>query len=305
MANSEFDSEAWLKRYGRCIQQYLMPRTVPIMIYDGEAGPHPPQSQGTGVLVRLRNRYFALTAGHCVEDCIPKGRKVYVGISSAPHRFCPTIARRNYVVAPKGTVDFGYIEFHSTDAITMEAKYSVFSGESRIDIRPPANAGEGDEWVIVAGYPYEEAKNTSQYLAMRFMIALTQVAREDEPPAAAVTQLLDGFSAVDLLLPPGNMVSPMPGQFQQAEPTSFSGVSGGGCWSLDVSADPDEWSINDKPRLCAIHTGTSTPVEEEEYAILRQVPVVYHLRMIAHDYPDLTADLEKQWPEIGDVKRFA
>ncbi len=287
----------------RAISEFVRPRTMPILVYKGEPGPQSRKALGTGVPVTLQNRHFILTAGHFVSDFTEPGVEVYLNISASPHRFKPQLASTNFVLRDPGTVDFGYIELHSRDASTIEAKMGVFSGADRIDLEIRAQeVNEPADWVIVAGYPLAEAKEEAQALTSRFLVAFTKISRETERPAN-VPPVPQDLRVLDVWLPRGHIVSPMPGQFEAAAPTSYSfgGVSGGGCWLARINQDSENWSPTCL-RLCGIHAGTWDPeMINDERGFLREVSLVHHLRMIAEDFPELSSFLLARWPEINEV----
>ena len=296
-------SEEWIRRNHRTIQEFLSPRTAPLLIFDSGAC-RDPVSRGSGVLVELGGRHFILTAGHCVAAGVAAGRMVCLPISTlniadgsrlVPKPLFVKIVKSNYVSKDEGTVDFGYFELDPDSAGTMKAKFYIFTGIGRIIVRG-RSATQGDEWVLVIGYPGDEARVTVRAYQARAMLAFTLVAAEDELPEVHGR---DDFSSLDLLLPPECIVSPMPGELEQAEPSSFGGVSGGGCWLVDISLDPEHWTIDNKPSLCAIHAGTG--IEKGRDFFLREVPIAYHLRMLADDYPDLAPKIHACWPEIANV----
>lgn len=303
MRQSSFDSEQWLRRYCRDIQDFLQRRTVALLVYKGEPGPGKIESRGTGVLVRVGDRHFILTAGHCVAGCVAPGRRTYIPISAAgrgisQEQFSPTLAKWNYVAKHKGTVDYGYLELSNQSASTIAAKIPIFAGENSVAARRPSTT-EPDEWVLVAGYPAEEAKTTDRVYVARFMFALTLSARKEELPEDHAKPP-NGFQVIDSWLPSDSVVSPVAGEFHSVEASSFRGASGGGCWTVDVSIDPKRWTADTKPSLCAIHASTLV-TEGEGDDMLREVPIVYHLRMIADDYPELSPDMHKRWPEIANL----
>lgn len=256
------------------------------------------------MLVELGSHHFVLTAGHCVAKGVADGRMVCLPISTwnlevgsrlMPKPLVARIVNYNYVSTDEGTVDFGYLELDPRNASTMKAKFYIFTGSKRIVVRRRSTT-QGDEWVLVIGYPGAEAKITDHAYQSRVMLALTLVAAENELPK--VTSRGD-FESLDLLLPPECIVSPVPGELEQAEPSSFGGVSGGGCWVVDISTNPEKWTIDHIPSLCAIHAGTG--IEKGQDFFLREVPIAYHLRMVADDYPDLASEMNARWPELANV----
>lgn len=148
-------------------------------------------------------------------------------------------------------------------------------------------------------YPRTEAVSTSEYYLARFQFAFTrpvpiQVLPEEipEPPSP--------FEVVDAWLPPDGTVSPVAGEFELADASSFRGVSGGGCWKMDVANDPRSWKRNTKPTLSATHVSTIVTGDDTD-DVLRQVPVAYHPRMIADDYPDLPPRICERWSGLAEV----
>lgn len=290
--------EEWVSRNGPAIRDFVQPKTIPLLVFDGEVGPQRLTERLTGVLVELGGRHFVLTAGHCVKACraaknvvvpIVAGWEVEDAIRLGP-KLEPKFLNSNSAIKGEGTEDFGYLELNPETALTMEAK--VFSFTSRITVRSAPNTSQRDEWVIVAGYPRAIAHRAERSDEARFMIAFTLVARKEELPEESGAP--EGFATLDLLVPENSVETEDGTVFMPTQPASFQGVSGGGCWTLDVSRDAADWTSDNKPSLCAIHTG------HMEGKLLREVPIGYHLRLLADDHPDLAPELNARWPELKD-----
>ena len=303
MEESSFDSDHWLRLHCRDIVDFLQRRTVALLVFHGEPGPENLESRASGVLVRLGEHHFVLTAGHCVKGCVAQDRTIIIPISDAgrgsPHeRFSPVVSKSNYVAKDEGVVDYGYLELAAESASMMTARVLIFTGERRVAVRRPFATGP-DEWLLVAGYPRDEAKSTERTYLARFMFAFTLVVEKEAVPTDP-PKPPNGFEVIDSWLPQDGVASPSAGQFQSAKPSAFQGVSGGGCWIINTSIAPSDWTEITKPSLCGIHASTLT-TEGKGDDILREVPVANHLRMIADDYPELSTYIYERWPEVANV----
>jgi len=302
MSERGFTTTEWIDRNGGGLRDRIQPKTVPLLILTNPESPKV-ENRLSGVLVGLGPRHFVLTAGHCVEKCIDKRNRVVIPVVDWPaedaYRLSPVLKpdflNSNLINVDPGTVDYGYLEFHPQSASTLGAKRYEFN--TRISPWKAPEFHGADSWVAVAGYPIDIAQTTEGSDQSRFMITPTLVAREEE--LAGVGELPEGFDVLDLLLPQDALESPDGLAFVPAEPTSHHGVSGGGCWTLDVSKDVASWTDQDRPSLCAIHAGHTEEADGNQ--ILREVPISYHLRMIADDYPDLASDLYERWPQLAAV----
>ena len=297
-----FASDVWLRRHAHTFRDFVQPRTTPMFISEGEVdSTQSPLTFGSGVLVHLGQRYFLFTAGHCVAECRLPGRVVYLGITHRQrHKFRLPVANTQYVRTPDGTVDYGYIEIAPVDAKTIERNSMVFSGVHRIELRDPEPRSD-DDWLVVAGYPAEAYLNNEEarLVTARFLVGLTLVKRHDALPEH-IAPPPPGYQVFDLWLPPEQVDSPDPNTHEDAEPIKFGGVSGGGCWEVDLEVPPDKWSPDQKPKLCGIHAATidveKRDVDGNKHYLLREVSVRHHLELIAKDYADLRELIYQTWP---------
>jgi len=67
---------------------------------------------------------------------------------------------------------------------------------------------------------------------------------------------------------------------------SLSGMSGGGCWTVEMDRKTKQLKL----ALCAVHTATQLPK-------LRQTPMVHHLQLLAGVSSAMKEKVAKLWPE--------
>ena len=149
---------------------------------------------------------------------------------------------------------------------------------------------------MIAGFParlIEHEPGQYRSTLLRFPIDLAQLACKQERPA------FSQLAAFEIQVPDDRLVSDRMNPDRPPAPLpDFGGVSGGPCWSLTPSNGSDP-----RRELVALHVGSGNSSNEfySRTRVLREMPISYHLRLIAEDYPDLRENIYKRFPTLESV----
>jgi hypothetical protein len=251
-----------------------------------------PELMGTGVYVRLQNRFFILSAGHVVALIQSGMDKVSLPIATHATKFRPNIIRAER----RKFIDAGYLEIHKHDANTILAKAGVFMSPKRIEVMTREQLLTQRDSFVLGGYPGANAEQPGQ---QRFAVGLRYfVATPPDIPNHTWLPNNDGTNVLNLGMPSENEEIESFLEGHTVMVPALRGVSGGGCWRAHAECSP--WNV-DLMKLVGIHVGTVPgPHGAEPARFAHEVLVGYHLRQIYDESPDLHAEILQNWPNIAD-----
>ena len=251
---------------------------------------------GSGVLVKIGERLFIITAGHCAEEC----RRAYatvVAVSTARHSM-DLEAIRIGAAYDKGTErDFGYIELSPILESTLDLQRHYFLRPASIMVAPPDDLAVRD-WMVLAGFPVERRRlgGTPRFQCGHTFV-MTVVAGQGRTIACPKEASAPEIRFIDLFGRAGTEERAVGPDLPVTAP-SLSGVSGGSCWRSFESDYRDAWRPSDM-RLIGIHAGT-IPGEEPNTYFAREILIGHHLALIAREYPDVRDFILERWPSVAD-----
>lgn len=281
-----FARRRFLMSVGPTISQRLGFFTVPLGFLPGTRDGERPSGFGSGVLVRLMDRYFVMTAGHCTK-CI--GAKVLIAIARhvpRAHRFEAPVRRVNSIKTGNG-LDCGYVELEARDAITIESSARVFASERTIQVLAPQRLISDFEWLTFAGYPYAfytehpERNVTGIRLTYIHGAPSGKIGTPENPSAP----LVDGINYVDLAVPQETTLAAEDDGRRIVGLPFLGGISGGGCWKPNLANEP--WTPDQYKLIGTVVAGHSAGIGSKYASHFRVILIAHHLKMIADDYPEL------------------
>ncbi|WCM23171.1 hypothetical protein NDK50_35050 [Paraburkholderia bryophila] len=129
------------------LQERLQYFTVPILRFRGTA-PYP-DFAGSGVLLKMADVCFVLTAGHCVQGDF---ERTALGVRNRAHRFEFKPVTKNFInTETRG--DFGYFQVSSDQAATIEAGNRVFLSERSVEVLSAEEHEALGDFYALGGYP--------------------------------------------------------------------------------------------------------------------------------------------------------
>lgn len=264
----------------------------------------------SSVAVHIKDKYFFLTAGHCIEDYVRPDGSTYPlfalisrnnsPASSTAGLFECIAAKQNKVVNREKGMDIGYIEVPSVVASAIQRQSKLFLPETRIEVMTSAGYRIEHRPIMLYGYP--ESKIVVDGLT-RTVNPISVFYKNPEPkeykaseytvaPAAGV-EVID-FAVSD----DANIYTGIAGSeplVTLANIPDLKGASGCGWWYLpnDFSG---QWNASNL-RLIALHFGRLKP-NGFPRTVHRAIMVGHHLQLIAHDYPDLAEHIFSRWTAV-------
>jgi len=289
-----------LAHHGSAISEFTKPFSVAIMMHDGVINTESYRSNGTGVLVRIQDKYFIFTAGHCVKDIEEKGYSIVLPVEQSRSLFCPNIVKTKYIYEGKNKeFDYGFIEITKQNAILMESKVRIFMSLDRIEVLKRDDLLQCNDWFVISGFPYEEIEKDNSGIDVRFFHAT--IKKSESKTAGISDSAIDlGEHTLDLLISVDDVYSNVTGNFEESFIPCLAGMSGGGCWKTNLYPDPYEWDTS-RLRLVASHCGTFSNqvlVNEKPHIFIREMPLGHHLHLICTEYEDLAKEIFDRWPYI-------
>jgi len=274
--------DAVLFKMGNEIDKHVSNYTVPIVFFDGDLCKETFRGNGSGILVRIKNKYFILTAGHCIHDS--NGLNKILIIDDKPHRFKPEIIKSNYIFNKISGMDWGYFEITKHDADTILSKKKVFLNYENILITNKETLRKENDWLIINGYPGALVNSLDTHTNFQALFVISTLAGVGCAPESILEQ--NDFS-FDIWTPKEGNVDVTTDKYNDAVMEKLSGSSGGGCWKADVRPYPEKWSLS-KLKLIGIYIGSCEKIiENENHLFYRSILISNHLKMIADDYPEL------------------
>lgn len=298
--NNEQDVVLLRSEQANELQQTLVLHTVPLYFFRGSTRDGRCSSSGSGVLVKLGGRYFILTAGHCVREAgAASTDAIVLGMKMGAHRFEPNLQSRGDSLAQG--IDVGYFEVPPADGAIIESSGTrVFLSENSLCIASGDDLHEQNDWMVISGYPSAMINgDKSRNPGARMLVYSTTIAGTGEAPESRLNPKA-GRDEVDLWIPQKGNVDTLSEAQQTMTVPELRGSSGGGCWKAGVRPHQDKpWDVR-SIRLVGIHTGScdSMQIGAETHTFAREHLLAHFLRLIAHDYPDLSPHISEKWPDL-------
>lgn len=245
----------------------------------------------SSVAMRIGDRFFLLTAGHCVRDA--EGRIVTAVISRREaHLYTPRLERRGSHYVENDLPDMGYFEVPAVHAQEMASRSVFFCSLERAQVPLGPLVGNNSGWPIIVGFPargVQETNSGHSLIESRIPIDPGMItARFGENPTASPARFV-GFwfgmqmdSFADIYADQAS-VSP----FTIDE---FGGMSGGPLWFADPQTR----------RMELGGTFVGHIHREERRIDIGFTPIAWHLRLIAEDYPELAETIYAAHPGVRD-----
>lgn len=287
-------------------QNHLRLYSIPLFLYDTD-NPSGKERIGmfSSVAVRIKDRYFFFTAGHCVDDYLNDGKpyNLYALVSNNNSQASTTAglmkcipARENKIVEQERGMDIGYFEIPPVTVTAIQTQNKLFLPEHRLEVMKSSDYRRGLRPVMLYGYPEERLLSSGK---VRTVNAISLMYKDAEAKQFTVSEYpvapADGVNVIDFA------VTEEANQFtgnSEEEATShvitinsLTGASGCGWWYLPK--EEDKWDPS-QLRLIATHFGRLKP-KNFPRTVHRAVMIGHHLKLIAQDYPDLKEHIESTW----------
>lgn len=245
------------------------------------------------VPIKIGDRCFLLTAGHCLDDAVrmQDGRQWLLGaplVRTSDHDEIVSATnipmRVGGVSAATGMVDAGVAEVFAVN----EESESLFATAAvpldLIRVVTSAQLGE-DRHVVITGYPGEASTGIGGTMLTPMCCAgLVADGLEEPAPFPQRTWRIDVALPLDRVRNAYGAAGSLP---------SLAGVSGGGYW------------IDDDGALLLVGTHAASVDDEhvlgsERYRFAFGSTLHPHLGIIAQACPDLRDEIFQRWPSVKD-----
>ncbi|MEB2485492.1 hypothetical protein SB397_07900 [Burkholderia multivorans] len=279
--------------HGRELQERLRYFTVPILRFHG-AAPYP-DFVGSGVLLKIADLRFILTAGHCVKGDFAL---TVLGVRDQPHRFELKPASQNFVYsATRG--DFGYFQVSSEQAAAIEAGNRIFLNEKSVEVLSAEEHAVLGDFYALGGYPKDMYNRKNEATGSSFLVYSTTMAGGAHAPASTLARGDDRRREFHVWIPQQGNVNTLTTEHAPATLCDFHGASGGGWWATHMNRP--EWHATNV-KLIGTHGGSSQDLTASDDGLLHKFSRVSlignHLALIARDFPTLREYLYATWPSV-------
>ena len=277
--------------WGEEICTFLAYYTVPIFFLAADMN-FDKAGIGSGVLVKIAERLFILTAGHCAQDY--RTGQTAIGVAKdEPHRFTPQISRLNWRFDEQRGIDFGYVEVPALHERTFSSRSKLFMSPKRILVETPEQLRRDKDRMVVAGYPNAMTQSSASTRhgthGYEFFYNSTIIAGTGNAMPSTLPPPCPGMQTIDLSVVREGQINTTSGDFEEMQIPTFPGVSGGGCWRSCFEAG-GTWEPS-QMKLVGLHVGS-----DDRFA--REVLVGHHLRLVAEDYAELQSTIYSTWPAL-------
>lgn len=288
--------DAVIFRAGRAPERYVRHHTVAMIHLAGSDPSLQIVGGGTGVLVQIEDRFFVLSAGHCIEP-LERASHTALIIQRGKHRF--TVKPIRFQYRNTATEDFGFMEVSQDNADKIQLREKLFLTAD--DVEPVQLSGV-DDWFVVSGYPvaHSDIQLSRRRLGAAHLAIVTTPAGCPPAPETTIAGTKSGSHLLSLWIPPSGILNLSSGRLgPEVSVPPLRGMSGGGCWRAHARPNPTGWDVS-RMRLCAIHEGSldSEFSDEAGNRFTRAVSVSCHLHLIAQHYPGLVAAIGGNWPAL-------
>lgn len=280
--------------HGPELQSRLQPFTVPILRC--RPGATFPDEVGSGVLLKIGDQRFVVTAGHCVAGNFDR---IFLGVRDYKHRFELQPLRQNYVVnEPRG--DFGYYQIAPKQAIDIEAGNRAFLSERSVEVLSAAEHAAAGDFHALAGYPSAMYERKGEAAGSSLLVYSTTMAGAPFAPKSTLEPGPATRHEIHLWIPSDGNVDTLADEPKPVTLCDFPGASGGGWWATHLN-EPD-W-LPTKVKLIGTHVGSSKQATVGEdgmrHKFSRVSLIGNHLALIAHDFPELREHILTTWPAVA------
>ena len=249
----------------RAMREHLDTRIVPILLKKGNEI----RDIGSGTCLRVRNKFFVITAGHVIEEVASNRRTMSLVGSGTPGPEITVVRRIGYTWDESSGVDVGYIELLGGKLTDLGKEFISVD-----DLEPNINHLQNDA-ISVWGYPAEfvrrEQISERTALIVRPMHVQTLTIAPDDWPSGKKRE-------VHILLK-----YPQEGEDRSGNPTPIPdapGISGGSMWALGAR-NKDIWAP-EKARMIGIQCSWH---RRRRYLVGMQIQ--HCISKLVQDYPDL------------------
>lgn len=291
------EKDAVLLRESAKLQERLSFHMVPLYFFRDNAERGNLLSTGSGVLLRLKDRYFILSAGHCVRDA--QYGDTAIGIRTSKHRFAPTFVGFSY--RKDASNDYGFWEVSRLDAGIIRAGSRVFLSEHSIEVLTSEELRLKNDWMVLSGYPGAITVGDPQEApSARLLAYSTIISGLDPAPTSRLYPPPTSDYEIDLWVPAVGNIDSLAEEPTRVDVPVLRGASGGGCWRSGVWESPETWTPN-KLRLVGVHSGSCDRIEVEdgtEHVFAREYLIANHLRLIAQEDSDMHDFVCERWPQL-------
>jgi len=292
-----------LATQGREIGDFAKPRSIAIIMYTGNVpGPDTYRELASGVLIRIQDKHFILTAGHCIKTIRRNHYTIILPIANYRTVFSPKILNSNYKSG--NGCDWGYIEVTRQDAVLMESYKCVLMNLDRVQVIERSDTSLGIDSFILSGYPRELVRVNNKGISCQFAHFSTKTSQSEKVPSSPIRSGGKGVHVFDLVFPLDMAFNNVNGSNEKSFIPEFSGASGGGCWKANLYSDQKSWDIS-KLRLVGTHQGSwskTEVIDGSPHVSAREVSLGHHLSLIANDYIDLGTEIIERWPHIMNFR---
>jgi hypothetical protein len=294
------EQDATLIREAQPLQAKLGLHTVPVFFLKGKPEEGNVTGAGSGILFHLEDRYFILTAGHCVKDG-KSADNLAVHVTTHPRRFTLYIVNSDFHFVDDGKGgDYGFWEVAERDAMQMQAINRTFLSADSIEVLTSGDLKERNDWMVLSGYPDKLTKKTPRSTTVRLLQYSTIIAGTGSAPTSELETVAKPTDIVDLWVPQTGNVDALADDPSEIDVPSLRGASGGGCWYSQVRALREGWTP-EKIKLVGIHTGTCQATQRGDgstHVFAREALIANHLRLIANTCGESKAYIDNRWPEL-------
>ena len=288
MEQSTFPSQDQLSQ----IKMRLNLFTVGIYYSNSETPSAENVYHSSGVLVRIKDRFFILTSGQVAKQ-LNANKMVGVSISRKNNRYLfkdqdeltNKTGKVNYVCDAQS--DHGYIEIPKVESTMYSANAKTFLNIANSESMTSQQLLEKNDWLGMAGYPQNITEAGEQSKGFNFT---TIVGQSQQPDGLALSSTLPldnpsihchAFCRQEALHtePPSRMENDFP---------PIAGLGGSGVWLMNHEGNQD-WQLKDI-RLIGILTGEYSKyqsVSGKDYCTGISVSIKKHLELLKSDFDDL------------------
>lgn len=302
LRNLREEQDATLIRRAGELQSKLALHTVPVAFLKGRAEAGNVSEAGTGLLLRLVDRYFILTAGHCVKGW-QSADHLAVHVTARRGRFTPCVVNSGFRYGPaQDGDDYGFWELAAFDASTIQANARTFLSEASVEVLTAEDLRERNEWMVLSGYPDAFTTKARGSRTFRLLQYSTLVAGSGSAPRSTLKAAANPTDFADLWVPRTSNVDALAEEPREIDVPALGGASGGGCWYSRARELGDGGWEPSKMKLVGIHTGACKVEESAEGmdpVFTREALIANHLRLIAREYADLREHIGTRWPGLG------
>lgn len=248
----------------------VFPVTVPILV-NYETGR---DDLGAGVLVEISDRLFVATAAHCIEEK-PRILK--------DHFYLP-YDDESIQILDRGTdddLDVGFLELKNDPSIPTiaRARWSL----DQIHVGDPPKPSDG--MLFVVGFPVSGRTNSPQLLEVR-----------KEGLGSRMNRAEDTFYFLEYPAMGWKNDAKTGGFVEVPFPETPVGFSGGGWWAFFPQKDGEVFYPQKYIRLYAIQSSWFS-----KSRLVKCVPMIHWLRLVATACPDLRESLIERFPVLSEL----